>query len=396
MKKIMYMIFLLGSVFVLGGCSSADYEPNYDPKDSGYDDTNTDVEEPAPENNVPEIAGGDVFQDPDIPALLDRKIIYRANLEMLVLEPDTVYDDIISVLDSYSAYVESADINSTRYMLKIRVLSVNFDDLVNEIKTSGDLVSFTKSSEDVTNSYSTFEARLAALEAQHARILELIEEAVNLDTILELEQARFEIESELNLVGETLANYDSLVDYSTIDVTIRQLTEQEVILPRTQSPRLYMTEIGRSGAQIEIYNNDDLPVVINMDVYVNGEFIRQYEESTLGDSKAIINLGELDSFTEYTIKVTVIANNQRASYEETIRFETEKTFWNKVTNVFTVSFDTLVTIFEFLGLAVVAFVPFVVVGVVLYFPIAYMVRKNVFKKFGLKSKEVDTDTKNKE
>jgi len=386
MKKIMFVFVLITMIFVLSGCASSDMAEYYENGDD-YETEDTTPIEPAPTTTTDEIAGGEVFQDPNIPALLNRKIIYSATLEMLVEEPEDVYEDIIDVLDGYTAYIESADINGTRYIVKIRVLSENFDALINDIKTSGDVIGFTKSSEDVTNAYSTFEARLEALEAQHARIIELIEVAVDLDTILELEQARFEIESELNQIGDTLANYDSLVDFSTIDVTIRKVTEQEVVLPRTATPNINVYDIARNGAQVNIYNQDELPVVINMDLYVNGEFIREYEETALGDSVAKIVLSDLDSFTEYTLKVTVIANNQRVSYEDTYRFETEKTFWNKVGNVFTVSLDTLITLFEFLGLAFVALVPYIVVAGVLFFPIRALSRKKVLKKFFPHKKE---------
>ena len=83
---------------------------------------------------------------------------------------------------------------------KVEYSYANFitQDEIEEIKTSGELVSFEKSSEDVTNAYSTFEIRYAALQARHARILELIEVAVDLDVILMLEEERYEIEVELN------------------------------------------------------------------------------------------------------------------------------------------------------------------------------------------------------
>ena len=382
-KKILIFIFTLSFIFTLAGCASPkDEAENYD----DYENTNTDPVAPPAEIVDPNLSGGDVILDADIPALLNRKIIYTAALTMESPTPETIYNNVIDNLALYDAYVESASINSTRYTIKIRVLSVNFTDFVEEIKTSGDLLSYSKWSEDVTNAYSTFEARKLALETQHARILELITVAVDLDDILTLEDARFEIETELNEIGDTLANFDSLVDYSTIDLQINKTVEAEVILPRTENPAIFITEVNKNSAEIEVFNRADDPATIYVDLLQNGEFVRQYEQDTWGDSKAIFKIGELDSNKEYTFKVTAISSDHRVSYEISKDIETEKTFINDVTNVFVTSFTVLVAIIEFLGLSIVAISPFAVTGVILFFP-ARIAYKKVQPKMEEKRKQ---------
>lgn len=363
-KKIILFMFVFIFMFTLSACSSNDVKFVSDE----YGLTDSEPIPPTPEYIEAELSGGDVIQDADIPALLDRKIIYTASLTMESPEPETIYNDVIDSLGTYDAYVEAASITEDVYTLKIRVLSVNFTDFVEDIKTSGDLISYSKSSEDVTNSYSTFEARKLALETQHARILELIVEAVDLADILTLEDARFDIETELNEIGQSLANFDSLVDYSTINLTIYKTVETEIILPRTTDPTINVIEVSKSTVEIEVFNRADVPVTIYVDLLQNGEFIRQYEQDTWADSKAVFKIGDLDSYKEYTFKVTAISSDHRESYEVSKTIETEKTFINQVSSVFEVSLTTLVTIFEFLGLAVVAISPFALTGAILFFP----------------------------
>ncbi len=312
-RSLLILIFTLLFVFTLVGCSNMDSEMAGSFDD--YEEVNTDPVAPPADIVEANLAGGDVVQDADIPALLNRKIIYEASLTMEDPDPETIYNDVIDNLVTYDAYVESANITSTIYTIKIRVLSVNFTDFVDEIKTSGDLLSYTKTSEDVTNAYSTFEARKLALETQHTRILELIAVAVDLDDILTLEDARFEIEAELNEIGDTLANFDSLVDYSTINLQINKTVETEVILPRTDNPSISINEVNKNSAEIEVFNRADDPVTIYVDLLQNGEFVRQYEQDAWGDSKAIFKIGELDSNKEYTFKVTAISSDHRESYE---------------------------------------------------------------------------------
>lgn len=368
--KTIIFTFLLLVVGLLSGCSASDREPNYVYDD--YGTTNTDPVSPDPVVQEPDVAGGDVLQSAVIPALENRKIIYTADLSMTSEEPVDVYNNIINNLDTYSAYIESANITSSRYIVKIRVLSVNFTDFVEEIKTTGDIVSFNKSSDDVTNSYSTFEARKLALETQHTRILELIAAAIDLQDILTLEDARFEIETELNEIGAKLANFDSLVDFSTINLVINKATETVVVLPATSNPSVSVLEIEKTTVQLEVYNSSASPVVIYVDVLQNGEFIKQYEKDAYGESTVLFNIDKLKSFKDYTFKVSTIAADHRESSVISREVLTEKTFLNRVTNVFVISFNTLVSLVQFVGLAVVAVSPYLVLIAVSFYPVKFL------------------------
>jgi hypothetical protein len=384
------LVFVLG--LLLTGCGSSDKAADYY-GDEYYGDEYSSVDGEDGSANAPDISdtdgtdvpgessteGGDVIQSAAIPALEDRKIIYTARLKMNSETPSDIYNSVIDSLDTYSAYVESADITTTRYIVYIRVLSENFTEFVEEIKTTGEVVSFSKTSEDVTNSYSTFEARKLALETQHTRILELIEEAVNLEDILTLEDARFEIETELNQIGSSLANYDSLVDFSTVILTINKVTEEEVVLPKSSSPIVKVLEVTKDTIDLEVHNSSEQSANIYVDLLLNGEFIRQYEETTYGDSTVVFEIDDLKSFKEYTFKVTSITADHRESNVVSRYTTTEKTFINEVANIFIISFNSLVSIVTFLSLAVVAILPYAIVGVALFFPVRIL-----YKKFRIK------------
>ena len=386
-RKISIFILLLGTLVLLAGCSSKDLDGvAYNGDDYGTVDTEPVA--PAPVIEDPDLSGGDVIQSAVIPALENRKIIYTANLSMTSDEPSEVYNTVINNLDTYSAYIESAQINSTKYIMKIRVLSVNFTDFVEAIKTTGDVVSFSKTSDDITNSYSTFEARKLALETQ---------QAVDLEDILTLEDARFDIETELNEIGASLANYDSLVDFSTINLVVNKATETVTILPITSSPQVNVIEITKSTIDLEVYNTSDQPVIIYVDLLQNGEFIRQYDQEAYGDSSVVFEIDDIKSFKEYTFKVTTIAADHRVSSIVTREAITDKTFINRVTNVFVTSFNTLVSLAQFIGLTVVAVSPYVVVGLIFFYPvkIAHNKYRNKYPKKDrvIKVREVKSESK---
>jgi hypothetical protein len=362
------LLLLLLFVLFLSSCGAADMsEPAGDYGDD-YNDVDTDPEPPAPVIDDADLDGGDVVHSSEVPALEDRKIIYTADLTMNAPEPEEVYNDVLDILDTYSAYVESANINSNRYTIKLRVLTENFTDFIEEIKTSGDMVSFSKTSEDVTNAYSTFEIRYAALQARHDRILTLIEGATSLQTILDLEEERYEIEVELNQIGEALGSIDSLIDFSTVNLVINRTVDAEVILPKTDTPYVSVSEITKHTTRVEVSNNNDQSVNIYLDLLVNGEFVRQYEGEAFEDGTAVFELGELKSNTEYQLRISTIAAEHRESNVVRKEFTTESTFFNKVGNVFVGSFDVLMLILEYTGLAVVAVAPFAIAGAIVFVP----------------------------
>ncbi len=364
------LLMVLSLVFFMAGCGSdeASMDAAGEYYGDDYSDVNSDPEPPAPVVDEGELNGGDVVQTAEVPALEDRKIIYEADLEMQSPDPVTVYNSILEELDTYTAYVETANNTLNKYQLEIRVLSDNFTDFVEAIKTHGDLVSYSKTSTDITNTYSTYEIRLAALQARHDRILLLIAEATDLDVIFELEDERYDIEVELNQIGSALGNYDSLIDFSTVNVTINKTYEQEVILPKTEQPYIYISETTKYTTKVEVSNNSTESVNVYLDLLVNGEFVRQYEGEAFEDGTAVFEIDELDSNTDYQIRVTTIAAEHRESNVVRDVFTTEATFINKVGNVFTGSFEVLVVILEYIGLIIVAILPFAVAFAIVFIP----------------------------
>ncbi len=389
MKKMMLVLVLVFSI-MLTGCASADEAIN---KDGYYgdefSDNDTDPEPPAADNDEVILEGGDVIQTGDVPALLNRKIIYTATLGISSESPEDVYIEVMESLNTYGAYIESETITSNKYIVKIRVLSENFTDFIDEIKQSGEVQNYSKTSEDITNAYSTFEARKLALETQQARIIELIAVAEDLSDILTLEEARAEIEAELNEIGDSLANFDSLVDYSTINLTITEATEQVVILPQTDSPSVEIIETTKNTSEIEVTNRDDSPAIIYVDLLQNGEFLRQYEGEAFPNGSVVFEIDDLKSNTEYSFKITSISSDHRESNVVTRDILTESTFFNKVGNIFVQSFNVLIAIFEFMGLAIVALAPFVIVAIILVIPSRILYSK--FLKDYLKNKKAKRD-----
>jgi hypothetical protein len=380
MKKIA-LGFVVVLIFILSGCAMSDDVSDYKLNEEIYGNSGNDGTPTVDPTIFDEDAsGGNIADFSDNPVLANRKIIYIANLAILADDLDDVYDGIVGKLVVYSAYIEEEEITENRYELTIRVLSVNMMDFVNDIKDRGELVSYSKTSEDITNSYSTFEARKAALETQHARILELIEIAVDLNDILTLEAERVELETELNEIGLQLATFDSLVDYSTINLIMVKTEDVIELLPRTDKPYLSVEEYDTNSISVKVFNTSESTATVYLLVKDNGVLVETFEQSAYGISYLEFTLEDLDPDTSYSFEIYAEEDDHSVSLTNLSTITTNKTFFIKVADVFVISFNALVSIASFLGLAVTAIAPFAVVGGILYFPTRYLYIKKVKPK----------------
>ncbi len=366
MKKYLVLILTI-AIFTLTGCGSNEDAYLYD--GDAYNDVALEGASGTPNHDFDVNAnGGEVLNSPDIPVLANRKIIYTANMSLITLEPETVYNNVIDDLSTYSAYIEAENITSTRYIITIRVLSENLMDFVDSIKLEGDVLNYSKTSEDITNAYSTYEARLTALQAEHARVLEFIEVAETLDDLLTLETKRVQLETELNQIGLQLATYDSLVDYSTINLTIIKVEDISDILERTSNPNVYVNETGTDYLIVEVHNNSEESATLYLNVKQNGELIREYEEEAYGGGSYKFEVIDLDSNEEYVFEAFSLENNHTVSLISTRSAITESTFATRVGSTFTNSVDSLVSVFQFFGIVITALLPYGIVAGILYYP----------------------------
>jgi hypothetical protein len=87
------------NIFVAGdvcGVEEASIDGDY--YGDEYSDTDTDPEPPAPNDGKIVLEGGDVVQSADVPALLNRKIIYTASLGISLETPKDVYYEVVANL----------------------------------------------------------------------------------------------------------------------------------------------------------------------------------------------------------------------------------------------------------------------------------------------------------
>lgn len=148
----------------------------------------------------------------------------------------TDFDKSISFIEEqvtkYKGYIESSDTyGSSRKSsnMTIRIPEKNANAFINETGQIGEVIQKSESTEDITLKYYDTKSRLESLKTQHARILELLEKAETLEDVVSLEEHLSDIEYQIDSYGSQIKVYDNLVNYVTINIDIREVSQIQVV-----------------------------------------------------------------------------------------------------------------------------------------------------------------------
>ena len=213
MKKILEILMCL---LLISGCSGGKksedyYEPGINPAPSNY----------APDY---EKDGGYDTGEPG-----EEKLVYTGSVFLETKDYDKTSAELTDLTRQYKAVTQSTDESSggsgrrTLYLV-LRVPAEHFDDFLNALRSSsGSVQEISTNVDNITEAYNNNELEIAALNTQHARLLELLETASTLEDIILLEQRLSEVELRLTKLNQYKNHMDADVRYSTITLTLREV-----------------------------------------------------------------------------------------------------------------------------------------------------------------------------
>jgi len=201
-----------------------------------YEETAEAAEEPAAvmeETGEYESASGAITSENGIEAVQqsDRKLIKTVYLDMQTKEFDSLLEGLTAKVKEMEGYIESSSIGGSSYYYEstrsayftIRVPSNRLDEFVSVVGEMGNVTHKDESVEDVTLQYVDTESRKKALETEQERLLELLEQAENMEDLLAIESKLSEVRYELENYGSQLRFLDNRIDYSTVNVNIQEV-----------------------------------------------------------------------------------------------------------------------------------------------------------------------------
>ena len=95
----------------------------------------------------------------------------------------------------------------------------------------GNVTSSSRTAENVTSQYTDYEARLSSLYTQEERLLKMLEESGDLESLIQLEARLSEVRYEIESIERNLRNLDQRLAFSTVTMELREVEEFTVTVP---------------------------------------------------------------------------------------------------------------------------------------------------------------------
>ena len=169
----------------------------------------------------------------------DQKLIKTVELRSETEDLDAMMTQLAEQIRTLGGYTEYQNVyNGSNYAsyrsrsaeLTIRIPADKLDGFLTEVEGFSNVISKTESVDDVTLQYVDTESRMEALQAEHDRLVELMEKADNLTDLLTIEERLTEVRYQLESVASQLRVMENRVSYATIELYIDEvevLTEVE-------------------------------------------------------------------------------------------------------------------------------------------------------------------------
>lgn len=164
-----------------------------------------------------------------------QKIITTLDIYAQTENMDPLLEQINGKITQLGGYMEAQEIyngssynDSYRYRnayLTIRIPADQLDGFVAMVKEKANVVRQNTSTENVTLTYVGVQSRITALETEQARLLELLEQAENMEDLLLIEARLTEVQAELENYTSQMRVLDNKINYSTIYLELEEVKE---------------------------------------------------------------------------------------------------------------------------------------------------------------------------
>lgn len=209
-----------------------------------------------------ESGGGDVWEDATESVgnaikpqtSLAEKIIYSADVTVETVDFDKALESVDRLLEKYGAFLESSSVSGKSYaetyygtqtyrkaQFVIRVPVTSFKDMTADMGTVGSVLQSSVYTDNITERYYDTQSRADSYRIEQERLMDMLEKCETVSEMIEIESRLSEVRYQLESLESTLRNWQNQVDYSTVNVTLREVQEYT---KRVEVHRTYWQQIG--------------------------------------------------------------------------------------------------------------------------------------------------------
>ncbi|MCL1983012.1 MAG: DUF4349 domain-containing protein, partial [Clostridiales bacterium] len=191
---------------------------------------------------------------------LSDKLIYTAEVSIESLDFDETITSFLELAKEYKAFFEStyvsgminvdAKASQPRYAnYTVRVPKGHFQDMLDRFYEIGNVIYSRSHAENITTQFLDTESRLNTYRIEETRLLAMLEKTDTVDDMIKIESRLSDVRYQIESLTTTLRNWQSQVDYSTIELSIREVAKISEAAPFQQT---YSQEL-KSGVAASFY-----------------------------------------------------------------------------------------------------------------------------------------------
>lgn len=176
----------------------------------------------------------DVAGARNVEAQKDKKLVYRAWVDVQTTDFDESVKQLEAMVNSYGGYIETSNISNGSYYsdqlykngyYQVRIPADSYNAFMNSACQQWHVTSKNENLEDITKAYYEVADRIETLERKEVKLHELLSKATSLSDIITIENELSNNEYELNNLKNSMAQYDEQVTYATVEISLNQVTQ---------------------------------------------------------------------------------------------------------------------------------------------------------------------------
>jgi len=181
------------------------------------------------------------------------KIIYSGSARVETIRFEETIEQVYALIENYNGFLESSYVTGKDYAttyygrnayrtasFTIRIPRDMFQSFTGSLETLGNLTSSSVEGQNITSAYRDTESRLATYRTEEERLLSMLEKAENVEDMLNIEDRLASVRYNIESLTTSLNNWDSMVNYSTLELSISEVKE---LTPETPITRTFGEEI---------------------------------------------------------------------------------------------------------------------------------------------------------
>lgn len=207
----------------------------------------------APTSEPPAVAGAVAIPTAALAATpppgVDRKIIYQADIALVIEDLDKIEPEVRSLVQQGGGYIAEFNITGSPGSLRsaqwrVRIPTERFDTFLEDVIRLGELERNRRTSQDVTEEFFDVEARVKNKKVEEQRLIQLLEERPGqLEEILKVEAELSRVRGEIEQFEGRLRLLTNLTLLTTVTINVQERSKYQPTPPVAPS---FATRIRRT------------------------------------------------------------------------------------------------------------------------------------------------------